>query len=71
MILNLGLDWRRGYVGLPSSNDTMAALFGNDDVIENSDSKQFADFGQAIGDCMILAAGRWIARGMVMYEQDR
>jgi hypothetical protein len=46
----------------------MAALFRNDDVIENSNSKQLADFGQAIGDCMILAAGCWIARRVVMYQ---
>lgn len=57
--------------GLATRHDTMAALFGHDDVVENSDSEQIAHFGEPISDRVILAAGSRVPGWMIVYEQDR
>ena len=63
----VSLDFRNGSQ-LAFGHDALAALLGDNDVIQNANTDQFANFGKPVGDSMILPTGRRVTRRMVMHQ---
>ena len=63
----VSLDFRNG-LRLAFRHDALAALLGDNDVIQNADTDQFANFGKPVSDSMILPTGGRVTRRMVMYQ---
>jgi hypothetical protein len=55
-------------VDLSLSHYAAASAFGNDDVIEHSDTDQLSNFAEPIGHRNVFAAGSRIARWVIMHQ---